>query len=208
MSADKKLAILGCGGHARSVADVALTVGFDTILFIDENARIGEMMLGFQVLHEVPPGIEKGCVFIPASGDNLKRELQIKSIEYNGWQLGSVVSPCATIGAGAKVASGTFIGHHAHVGPRAEVGVGCIINTAAIVEHDSKIGNYTHISVNATVAGTTKIGCYCFLGTGSTAIDGLNICDNVIIGAGSVVVRPIISPGTHVGIPAKLLKSR
>ena len=48
------LALLGFGGHARSVADVALTAGFDRLLFVDENVQRGESFLGFPVQRLMP----------------------------------------------------------------------------------------------------------------------------------------------------------
>ena len=36
------LLIMGCGGHARSVADIALHIGFKELLFVDHGARAGE----------------------------------------------------------------------------------------------------------------------------------------------------------------------
>lgn len=42
-----------------------------------------------------------------------------------------------------------------------------------------------------------------FCGVGSTIIDKISICDDVVIGAGAVVIEDIVEPGTYVGIPAK-----
>lgn len=42
------------------------------------------------------------------------------------------------------------------------------------------------------------------LGTGTQIIQGKRIGANVIIGAGSVVVKDILEAGTYVGVPAKL----
>ena len=42
-----KVVILGCGGHARSVADVLLDLHADAeVVFVDENAAEGERILG------------------------------------------------------------------------------------------------------------------------------------------------------------------
>jgi len=37
-------------------------------------------------------------------------------------------------------------------------------------------------------------------------MDKLSICDNTIVGAGSVVIRDINDPGTYVGNPARRIK--
>ena len=195
------LVILGCGGQARTVADVALAGGIKEILFLDENACEGEQMLGFPVKKDLPGMLPQGWRCIPGSGNNSKREIQIRKAQTNGWPVASIVAPSAIIGTDAVVSSGVFIGHHASVGPKAEIGIGCIINTGAIISHDCKVGNFTHISVNATVAGKAIIGSYCFIGAGSIVIDGVSICSNTVIGAGGVAVRPIQEAGTYVGVP-------
>ena len=44
------------------------------------------------------------------------------------------------------------------------------------------------------------------VGTGAQILQGLTICDDTIIGAGAVVTKDILEPGTYVGIPAKKIK--
>ena len=46
----------------------------------------------------------------------------------------------------------------------------------------------------------------CFVGAGSTIKDNISVCDNVIIGAGSIVVKDIIESGIYVGCPVKKIK--
>ena len=53
---------------------------------------------------------------------------------------------------------------------------------------------------------STRIGSNVSIGSNATILP-VNICDNVVIGAGSVVTKDIVKPGTYVGNPAKLLIS-
>jgi UDP-N-acetylbacillosamine N-acetyltransferase len=197
--------ILGFGGHARSVADVALAAGITQLCFIDGNARPGESFCSFPVKASVDFELPDGWSVISAAGDNKKRIEQCEWIIQQGWPLATLVSPAATIGIGAQIGEGTFIAHHAHVGPMASVGRGCIINTCAIVEHECVVGDYNHISVGAVVAGRSRVGDRCFLGAGSTVIDGLQVTDDVMLGAGACAHRNLKEAGTYVGVPAKYL---
>jgi sugar O-acyltransferase (sialic acid O-acetyltransferase NeuD family) len=197
--------ILGYGGHARSVADVALSLGVKQLLFVDSNARPNEKFGAFPVLSDWMQELPEGWAVMPASGDNANREEQIEQVAKRGWPLATLIAPTATIGFGASVGAGTLVAHHAHVGPMAKLGVGCIINTGAIIEHECTVGNSTHISVNATVAGRVRIGSRCFLGANSTVIDGVNIVDDVTLGAAACAHRNLVAPGTYVGVPARLL---
>jgi sugar O-acyltransferase (sialic acid O-acetyltransferase NeuD family) len=203
MNKSNGLIILGFGGHARSVADVALSIGFNSLLFIDENAREGEKFLDFKVLRDFPVDIPDNWLYMPAAGDNQKRQKQVELIHSAQKAIATIVSKSATIGAGAKLSSGCFVAHHAHIGPMANIGEGCIINTGAVVEHECMVGDFTHVSVNSTLAGRSSLGKFVFLGAGAVVIDGISIADQVTIGAGGVVVKSIHKSGIYVGIPAK-----
>src|SRR5438128_12148649 len=110
------LVILGCGGHARSVADVALAAGFERLVFVDDLAKPGEELWGFPV-RTVMPENAPDWVYLPCAGDNHSRETQMVALERSGLLSVSVISPQATIGRGASLGLGTFVGHHAHVAP-------------------------------------------------------------------------------------------
>lgn len=206
MHSSRGLAILGFGGHARSIADVALAAGYETLLFIDENARDGEHFLGHPVQRDRPTALPEDWCCIPAAGDNRRRKEQLAEIREASWPLATLIAPTATIGAGAAVSPGCFIAHHAHVGPLASIGTGVIVNTGAVIEHDCTVGEFTHVSVNATIAGRSHIGHLVFVGAGATVIDGIAIGDGITIGAGGVVVKSISEAGIYVGVPARRIK--
>jgi UDP-N-acetylbacillosamine N-acetyltransferase len=195
--------IIGCGGHARSVADILIHVSKEVaIVFIDKNAREGETIFNFPIWKE-KDFLSTDRAFV-ALGNNEERNtfiIQNPQLNYI-----SIISKTAHIGIESNVREGAFIGHNAHIGPQSAIGSHCIINNGAIVEHEVSVGNYCHIGPNATISGRSSIGDLVFLGVGSTVIDGISICSNVIIGAGSTIVRNITEPGTYVGSPAKKIK--
>jgi UDP-N-acetylbacillosamine N-acetyltransferase len=207
MNSEKGLVILGFGGHARSVAAVALANGVGSLVFVDENAKDNETFLNFPVTREFVGAIPEGWSCIPAVGDNLKRQKQYEFAQSAGWALAKVIANDATIDADAKVAAGCFVGHHAHIGPSARIGKGTIINTGAIVEHESAVGDFSHVSVNAVVAGRSKLGSFVFLGAGATVIDSVSVGDNITIGAGAAVVKSLRLRGTYVGCPVRQVAS-
>lgn len=199
----KKIVIMGFGGHARSVADVALACSYTELIFVDENARPGEHFLNHVVMNSLDELEGLRCDAFAASGDAMKRRQQCLALEAAGFPLVSLIAPSATICIGSSIALGCFVGHHAHIGPMANVGKSCIINTGAIVEHESCVGEYSHVSISAAVAGRSKLGAYSMLGAGAIIIDGLSIADGVTIGAGGVVTSSIELPGTYIGLPAR-----
>lgn len=203
MNITRGLLIFGFGGHARSVADVALASGVSDFCFVDTNAREGESFLGFPVIKQWDGDLPKGWQAFSAAGDNILRQQHCERIRVLGWPLATLIAPSATIGVGSKIEGGCLIAHQAHVGPMATVGTGCIINTCAVVEHECLIDDFTHVSVNATIAGRSRIGSFSMVGAGATIIDGIDVADNITIGAGAVVHRSLRQPGVYVGIPVR-----
>src|SRR5262245_25004249 len=201
------LLILGFGGHARSVGDVALDLGISALAFVDASARRGEEFAGFPVRTTTPELLEEQWSVLPAAGDNAERQRQVEIAAGKAFPIAVLVSKRAYLGTGATVQEGSFIAHHAHIGPLARIGRGAIINTAAVVDHESRIGDFTHISVNATVAGRCSIGNLVFVGAGAAVVDRIRIVDRVVIGAGSTVVNDITEPGVYVGCPVRRINS-
>ena len=199
------LVILGFGGHARSIADVALDLAIPDLMFVEATALAGENFLGFPILTDIPNPLSVGWEVFPAAGGNAARQRQIERAAAQSLPMSCLVSQRAYVGKGATIQPGSFVAHHAHLGPMTAVGRGTIINTAAVVDHDSRIGDFTHISVNTTIAGRCRIGDLVFVGAGATVIDGIRIVDRVTIGAGSTVIDDIGEPGIYVGSPARLL---
>jgi UDP-N-acetylbacillosamine N-acetyltransferase len=207
MSTPSGLLIVGYGGHARSIADVALALGIPALKFLEPTASEGEQFLGFPVCPALDGDLPSGWKSFAAAGDGAARREQMARISTLSWPVATLVAPSATVGVGALLGPGCLIGHHAHVGPLARLGAGCIVNTGAIVEHDCRVGDYTHVSVNATVAGGCRIGSSVFLGAGSIVVDKCTVADGIRVGAGAVVIESLTRPGTYVGVPARQKRS-
>ena len=197
----QSLIIHGCGGHARSLADVALANGATQLLFVDPNAKKDEQLFGFPVATTAPT--ETTAAHLIAVGDNQKRAVIFQQLSDNHTAMTSMIAQSAYLGAEHTLGQNVFVGHRAHIGPRTTIGDNTIINTHCIIEHDCQIGKHAHISVNAVIAGSCQIGDYVMVGAGATVIDGIKIASNITVGAGAVVVSDLTEPGVYVGVPAK-----
>lgn len=205
MPSSNELLIMGFGGHARSIADIALACGYTQLFFLDDYAKEQEHFFNFPVTDKVS---SKAWNCFVAAGNNSRRQMQMQEAQERGWIIESLFSPHATRGIGAQLGKGVLVGHHAHVGPMTIIGDGCIINNAAIVEHDCNIGKFTHVSVNATVSGGVVLGDDVLIGAGAVIRKGVSITDQVVIGAGATVIHDINEAGVYIGTPAKLMKKR
>jgi len=194
------LYILGFGGHARSVADIALTAGIRQLLFVDATAGPGEGFAGFPAVAAMPaiPTPEWQCIV--ALGNNAQRRALS---DRQTLAQARLIAPSATVGIEAQIGAGVVVAPHARIGAAARIGRGAIINTGAIVDHETEIGEFTHVSINAAIAGRCRIGSNVMIGAGATVIDGITIGDDVTIGAGATVVADIVDAGTYLGTPAR-----
>lgn len=198
-----QLNIIGCGGHARSVADILLSSTPNTsIVFIDSSARANEFILGYPVLRN--KSISKEEQTFIAIGDNQERYDYF--LKNTGHHYINIISSKAYISPFAKIQTGIFIGNFVHIGPEASIGQFTILNNGAIIEHEVTIGEFSHIAPNVAISGRCHIGNHVFVGVGATIKNNVRVCSNVIIGAGATVIHDIIEPGTYVGTPAKKIK--
>ncbi|MBC5768396.1 NeuD/PglB/VioB family sugar acetyltransferase [Ramlibacter albus] len=207
MDAKNILVIVGAGGHGRVVADAALAQGGWTRVAATDGdpARCaGELLPGVALQGYEPAVALRDAVFHVAVGSARAREHETHAI--GAQRLAAVIHPAATVSPFAEIGAGTFVAAQAVVAPRAKVGVSTIVNHGAVIDHDCVVGDYTHIAPQASLSGAVRIGARVFLGSGARVLPGLSVCDDVVVGAGAVVIASITEPGVYAGVPARRLK--
>lgn len=192
----KKIIIIGCGGHARSVCDTLsmLPEQYEIAGFIDrvENKNFvyeGIKTIGIdddlQQIYD--SGIHQAVLGIGFLGHgNLRNDL-IAKLHNIGFSFPTVIDSTAIVSKSAKIGEGTFVGKNAVVNANAWIGRYCIINSCSLVEHDCRVGDFTHVAVAACVCGGVTVGKECLVGANATIIQGLNLADHSIIPAGNVI---------------------
>jgi UDP-3-O-[3-hydroxymyristoyl] glucosamine N-acyltransferase len=83
---------------------------------------------------------------------------------------------------------------------------GCKIGTHNNIGHNCFIGKNTIIAAGTILNGGVKIGRDCWVSSGVMIKHHTDICDNVVIGLGSVVIKDIDEPGIYAGNPARFIK--
>lgn len=201
------LKIIGCGGHARSAADIYLeTSDGEVITFYDDNARADEMILGSLVKKTSQINIVSGDKMHIAIGDNKKREKIFSLYKSKQVLFPNIISKYAYVSETAKLGEAILIGDFCHIGPEVVIGNNTIINNGAIVEHEVNIGKNCHIAPRSVISGRSIIGDNVFLGVGSVVKDSITIGSDITIGAGAVVVSNLTETGTYVGVPARKIE--
>lgn len=204
-----KIMILGSGGHAKVVKELAEACGYDVIGFIGNNKPVGTPMLDKKIICTIEDAgqfrneTDKIAVAISANTVREKRADQVKEMGFQTPPLihpSCVFSPSADVGTGTVVMGGTVINADAYVGDY------CIINTGATVDHDCRIGDYCHISPGANLGGEVTIRDYTWVGVGAAVRECTTIGKNVMIGGSAFVACDIEDNVTAIGVPAKVIK--
>ena len=198
-----KILIIGAGGHGKVVCDIAKTL-YKEVLFVDDE-KVGQEILSCPVICSVEEALKmEACDFIVAIGGNKTREKLFYTFLNAGFRAVNLIHKSAVIGEGVEIGIGSVVFANAVINPDAKIGFGCIINTCASVDHDCVVGDFTHLCPSSHFAGTVTVGKNCTFGIGSLVINNINICSDVCVGAGGVVVKDITEPGTYIGVPARL----
>ena len=204
----KKLVIIGASGHVKVVADIALRMGYEVIVFLDDNEKV-QNCGRYPVVGTSQDIMKyKQFDFIVAIGNTTVRQKIINELLAKGVHVCKLIHPSAIVAEDTSIDIGTVIMAGAVVNTGAKIGKGCIINTCSSVDHDCRIENFVHVAVGAHIAGTVHIGERTWIGAGATIRNNIDVTNDCIIGIGATVVGDIKEKGTYIGVPAKKMKNK
>ena len=167
---DKKIVVLGAGGHAKIILDV-LKLNHMNICGLTDAASQGEQFcLGFPVLGNdgiLPELFEQG-ICNAAMGIGHVGNPNIRNAVYNtakqiGYSFPNIIHPQAVLSETVKAGEGILFAAQCVVNADAVVGNLCIVNTAAVVEHDVVIEDGVHVAPHATLLGMVHVGKNSFI---------------------------------------------
>lgn len=196
----KPLIILGAGGHASVLADIALSQkkivlgicnpveatirGFEAINYLGDDTTITK----FDPL--------KVRLINGMGATSVQKNLERRKLFYHFKQLGfvfetlihpfSIIASCATLHEGAQVMAGAIIQ------PNVIISENVIVNTGVSIDHDCKIGHSVHLAPRSVLSGGVTVGENSMLGVGSVIIQGIHIEDNTMIRAGSIMTHSMV----------------
>ncbi|MGN6416108.1 MAG: hypothetical protein ACTHMC_01360 [Pseudobacter sp.] len=176
-----KMQIIGKGGFAREVSHYDVMT--EVVFFEHECEGISP---------NIPTVIAIGDVYVRKMIASRFKELRYDILNAGQiWGANNTVFPGTIICPGTHITTGVTIGQHV------------IINLNCTVGHDCRIGDFVTISPGVNISGNVTIGDLCSIGSNAVIREKISICDDVVIGAGSVVVKDITERGIYVGNPAK-----
>lgn len=200
-----EVAIIGAGGHTRSLISGILQSGYLISGIYDESFQDGsnEQIMGIplvgktdQIPHDLPIIISVG---------NLVKRFQLYQTFQSRLLKANIIHDSAQIfeakmGFANQLFASALLNNEVHIRDHN------ILNTRSILEHEVSIGSHNHISVGAIICGRVRIGSHCFIGAGTVINDKISICDHVTIGSNSTVIRDISEPGVYAGSPCQRVK--
>lgn len=207
---DRRLFVVGGGGHAKVVIEVARSAGWDVVAVFDPGAA--DNVLGVPVRGDdkdiaafvKDTGVRMAAVAI--GNNHLRRRLAV-AVRDLGCETPAIVHRQAWVSPSSRIARGVVVMAGAVINASSRVGEDAIINTMAIVEHDCELGIAVHAAPRSVMGGTCRIGDGALFGIGATARPGVLVGKDAIVGAGCVVVSDIAVGTTLVGNPGKPLAS-
>lgn len=206
----RNLIIIGTGGHARPVVEIAQImqssemelVGCIDINYLGQEEHIlgAPVIGGMDKLSEY--SADNTDIFV-AIGDNAARKNSITKLRTLGYGIFTLTHPTAILPENMNIGDGSLVCAGAIINPGVIIGEGCIINTGAIIDHETIIDGYAHIAPGVKIAGRVNIGESAFIGIGSVIIDKVKVGNQAKIGAGSVILDDVASNETVVGLHKK-----
>jgi acetyltransferase-like isoleucine patch superfamily enzyme len=113
------------------------------------------------------------------------------------------IGPFVEIQKGVRIGRNTRIQSHTFICELVTIGENCFIGHGVMFINDLFKEGYP--SGDRNKWKETKIGNNVSIGSNATILP-VKICDNVVIGAGSVVTKDITSSGIYAGNPAKKIR--
>ena len=153
----KKLLIVGAGGFAPEVEEIACMNGYDEVAFLDdhpEKARCAPVIGSMADISKFSSEYEEAIV---ALGNNQNRLRLHKQLLENGYRVPVLIHSTAYVSKDSRIAPGCIIRAHAVVSRSVKLEQAVILNVGALVDHHCEIGEGSHILMGAVVRNEIKL---------------------------------------------------
>ena len=211
----KEIAIFGAGGFGSEVAMLIEQINkvsheWELVGFFDDGEPKGKVINGYPVLGGVEnlKQWDSDLSLVLALGKPKTKQDVLGKIHNNNISYPVLIHPAVimgdknylSIGEGSVICAGTIITTNIFIGRHV------ILNLACTVGHETEIGDFSSFMPTCNISGEVKIGEANFWGTGAKVINKRVIGNNVIVGAGAVVVDDVPENVTVAGVPARVIK--
>ncbi|MGB3710463.1 MAG: hypothetical protein WA985_02115 [Erythrobacter sp.] len=219
----RDLVIIGAGGFALEILDCVETINdvaergggkaeWRVIGYADDQpSGAAAEKTEHDVLcspDEIADELGTGVAFHIAIGDNKARQRIAATLEGQGLEPATLVSPRAIISARGSLGAGSYAAHNAAIASHAKCGRHTIINVGAVVGHEAELGDFAQLAPNAVVTGRCRIGVGGYLGSNASIFPSRTVGSFGAIGGNSFAVGDVADGETVIGNPARAMFKR
>jgi sugar O-acyltransferase (sialic acid O-acetyltransferase NeuD family) len=212
----KNIVLIGGGNQAHYTIDIIEKENkYNIIGIIDSIHEIGSERFGYKILgrqEDLKNLITQYNIYggVISIGDNWSRyyvhQQIIKTIP--DFIFVNAIHPSVIIGSTAHIGIGVVVMAGCIINPKAKLGNFTFLATGAQVEHDNIIHDYASISAGSITGGFVTLGKFSAITLGVTVFDRVEIGENTVIGAGSLVTKSLPDNVLAYGNPARIIRTR
>jgi sugar O-acyltransferase (sialic acid O-acetyltransferase NeuD family) len=212
----KNIILFGGGNQAHYTIDIIeKEKKYNIVGIIDSVHDIDSERFGYKILgrqEDLKEIILKYDIYggVISIGDNGSRYLVSQQIInlIPDFIFVNAIHPSVVIGNTTELGFGIVAMAGCVFNPKAKIGNFTFFATGAQVEHDNIIHDFASISAGSITGGYVTIGKFSAITLGVTVLDRIEIGENTVIGAGSLVIKSLPDNVLAYGNPAKIIRSR
>ena len=210
----KDIAIYGAGGYGREVACYLESINqvkeeWNLIGFFDDGFDKGDDMQYGPVLGGIEElnNWESNLSVVFAIGTPRIIKKIVSKIINNRICFPNIIDPSVLFldKSSVKMGQGNVIGPNSVISCNVKLGSFNLINLLCHMGHEASLGDYNVLMPSVNICGGVTIGCSNLLAIKSTVLQYLTIQDNILLGAGSVLMADSKSDCKYFGNPAKAI---
>jgi len=191
-----KLALFGCGGHAR---EVACQIDQEITFFVDDNYTN-------EISKPISTFNPEEYMMMVAVADSRDRKAIVDRLPKETKYFTFIHPSAQIMDDNIEVGEGSFIGANSILTTNIKLGKHAILNRGNHIGHDCRVGDYFSMMPNSIISGNVTVNDCVYMGTNSSIREKLSIHNLSTIGMNSCVVKSIKESGVYVGIPSKKIK--
>lgn len=206
------LIIVGGGGHALSLADIAARLGHAVLGCVAPEVSAGTAAflsgLGDDDVLDQPHLRDRPLLNgLGSAGPVSARRRIYRRFKDKGRSFATVVHPAASVSTlGVVLGEGCQVLAGAVLNAGVTLGDNVLVNSAAILEHGCRVGSHSHVASGAVLCGDCRLDESVHVGAGATLIQGIKVGAGAVIAAGSVVTKNVGPLTLVAGVPAREIR--
>lgn len=208
----KNLVIIGAGGFAREIHDLAYyCFGTDSTFrvkgFLSDGPSDIETLGYPKVLSNVLNyQVDPNDVFFCAIGNVRDRKKTVEIIQKKGGVFINLIHPTVSISPSVKLGIGVGIKAYCVLASDVAIGDFTFLQSSVIMGHDVKIGKFCQVNSFSFLAGYVQVQDSATINAGARIIQNIVVEENAVVGMGSVVLRRVKKDTTVFGMPARTIR--